>query len=154
MFELTEQHRIDRALRTKLRELCASARSDAALFAVLTVVLTPLAVAVLILLLLFAFAFVDLPVVDHLGYRLSFVTGANLCLAFMAASYFLRPKEQYQRGRRHNLAAGGLRPVLRHPRPVLCNSACPGPSGMVLATLPVAGPGHAGAYRPCLRAQG
>jgi hypothetical protein len=97
MAELTEQHKIDRALRTKLRELCSSARSDAALFAVLTVLLTPLAVAAFILILLFALAFVDLPVIDHLGYKLSFITGANLCLAFMAASYFLRPKEQYQR---------------------------------------------------------
>jgi len=97
MAELTEQHKIDRALRTKLRELCATARSDAAIFAVLTVLLTPLAVAIFILILLFALAFVDLPVVDHLGYKLSFVTGVNLCMAFMAASYFLRPKEQYQR---------------------------------------------------------
>jgi len=97
MAELTEQHKIDRALRTKLRELCASARSDVALFAVLTVLLTPLAVALFILVLLFALAFVDLPVIDHLGYKLSFITGVNLCLAFMVASYFLRPKEQYQR---------------------------------------------------------
>lgn len=97
MTELTEQQKIDRALRTRLRELCASARSDATLFAVLTVLLTPLALALFILMLLFALALVDLPVVDHLGYRLSFVTGVNLCLAFMAASYFLRPKEQYQR---------------------------------------------------------
>jgi len=97
MTELIDQHIIDRALRTKLRELCASARSDAALFAALTLLLTPLALAVAILMLLWALAFVDLPLIDHLGYRLSFVTGANLCLAFMAASYFLRPKEQYQR---------------------------------------------------------
>lgn len=92
-----EQRKIDRALRTKLRDLCVSAQHDAAIFAVLTVLLTPLAIAAVILILLFALAFVDLPVIDHLGYQLSFITGANLCLAFMAASYFLRPKEQYQR---------------------------------------------------------
>jgi hypothetical protein len=97
MVERSEQLMIDRALRSKLRDLCASARSDAKLFAILTVLLTPFAVALAILMLLYALAFVDLPVIDHLGYRLSFVTGANLCLAFMAASYFLRPKEQYQR---------------------------------------------------------
>ena len=97
MAELTEQQKIDRALRIKLRELCAGARRDAALFAVLTVLLPPVAILVFILALLFALAFVDLPVIDHLGYALSFVTGVNLCLAFMFASYFLRPKGEYQR---------------------------------------------------------
>lgn len=97
MLGLSEQQKIDLALRSKLRDLCASARSDAKLFAVLTVLLTPFAVALAILMLLYALALVDLPVIDHLGYRQSFVTGANLCLAFMAASYFLRPKEQYLR---------------------------------------------------------
>ncbi|KAB0670337.1 hypothetical protein F6V30_09295 [Oryzomonas sagensis] len=111
MAELTEQQKVDRVLRTKLRELYASTRSDAKLFAVLTVLLTPLAVALFILMLLFVLAFVDLPVIDHLGYRLSFVTGVNLCLAFMIASYFLRPKEQYQRQDDDTawlVAAGGL----------------------------------------------
>lgn len=111
MAELTEQQKLDRLLRTKLRELCVRARSDAKLFAVLTVLLTPVAVALFILMLLFALAFVDLPVVDHLGYRLSFVTGVNLCLAFMVASYFLRPKEHYQRqddDANWLLVAGGL----------------------------------------------
>ncbi len=97
MAELTEQQRTDRALRIKLRELCAVARRDAVVFAVLTVLLTPIAVAIFILALLFALAFVDLPVIDHLGYERSIVTGVNLCLAFMGASYFLRPKERYQR---------------------------------------------------------
>lgn len=97
MAELSEQQKIDRVLRTKLRELCVSVRSDAKLFAILTVLLTPVAIVLFILMLLFALAFVDLPVVDHLGYRLSFVTGVNLCLAFMVVSYFLRPKSQYQR---------------------------------------------------------
>lgn len=97
MFELTQQHKINRALRLKLREACASAQRDAAVFTVLTVLLTPLAVALFIFALLFAFAFVDLPVIDHLGYEFSFVFGANLCLAFMSASYFLRPKHQLKR---------------------------------------------------------
>lgn len=97
MAELTEQQKIDRVLRTKLRDLCASARRDAAVFTVLTVLLTPVAVALFILSLLFALSFVDLPLIDHLGYERSFVTGVNLCLAFMGASYFLRPKEKYHR---------------------------------------------------------
>lgn len=111
MAELTEQQRTDRALRTRLRELCATKRQDALIFAILTVLLTPLAVALFILMLLFALALVDLPLIDHLGYRLSFVTGANLCLAFMAASYFLRPKDQYLEQDNDTtwlLAAGGL----------------------------------------------
>ncbi len=111
MAELTEQQRLDRALRTRLRDLCATKRQDALLFAVLTVLLTPLAVALFIIMLLFALALVDLPLIDHLGYRLSFVTGANLCLAFMAASYFLRPKDQYLQqddGTTWLLVAGGL----------------------------------------------
>jgi hypothetical protein len=97
MAELTEQQKTDRALRIKLRELCATARRDAALFAIFTVLLTPVAIIVFILALLFALAFVDLPVVDYLGYSRSFVTGVNLCLAFMFAAYFLRPKAEYQR---------------------------------------------------------
>jgi len=97
MAELNQQNMIDRALRAKLRDTCAGARRDAATFAILTVLLTPFALAVAILMLLFALAFVDLPVVDHLGYALSLVTGVNFCLAFMLASYFLRPKEEYQR---------------------------------------------------------
>ena len=111
MAEMTEQQRIDRALRTKLRDICASERRDATVFAVLTVLLTPLAVTVAIFLLLYALVFVDLPVIDHLGYQLSFVTGVNLCLAFMAASYFLRPKRHYQRQASDNnwlLVASGL----------------------------------------------
>lgn len=96
MLELSDQQKHFVALRTQLRESCASARRDAALFAVLTVFLTPVAVAIFLLILLFALALVDFPVVDHLGYRVSFITGANLCLAFMAASYFLRPKERYR----------------------------------------------------------
>lgn len=68
MIERKEQHAINRALRMKLRDLCASAQHDAAIFTVLTVLLTPLAIAAVILILLFALAFVDLPVIDHLGY--------------------------------------------------------------------------------------
>jgi hypothetical protein len=94
-----EQTTIDRALRAKLRETCDGARRDAATFAVLTVLLTPFALGAAMLMLLFALALVDLPVVDHLGYARSLLTGVNLCLAFMLASYFLRPKEAYQRQR-------------------------------------------------------
>ncbi len=96
MFEFTEDQRINRMLRTKLKELCFIARRDAAVFAVLTVLLTPVAVAIFLMALFFCLAFVDLPFIDHLGYRISFITGANLCLAFLAASYFLRPKGSYQ----------------------------------------------------------
>ena len=111
MADLNEQQKTDRALRAKLREACAGARRDAAMFALLTVLLTPFAVALAIVMLLFALAFVDLPVIDHLGYTLSLVTGVNLCLAFMGASYFLRPKEEYLRQSSDNawlLAAFGL----------------------------------------------
>lgn len=99
MNEPNPQSTLDRALRAKLRETCADARRDAITFAVLTVLLTPFALVVALLMLLFALSFVDLPVIDHLGYALSLVTGVNLCLAFMLASYFLRPKEAYQRQR-------------------------------------------------------
>ncbi len=111
MFELTEQQRINRMLRTKLRELCSVARRDATVFAVLTVLLTPVAVLIFLMALFFCLAFVDLPFIDHFGYRISFITGANLCLAFMAASYFLRPKESCQRQNNDNnwlLAAAGF----------------------------------------------
>jgi hypothetical protein len=97
MAELNEQQKIDRALTAKLRSIYTSARRDAATFAILTALLTPFALAAAIFMLVFALALVDLPVIDNLGYTLSFVTGANLCLAFMLASYFLRPKAEYQR---------------------------------------------------------
>src|SRR6185369_310199 len=97
MVELNQQNMIDRALRAKLRDTCASARRDAGTFAILTVLLTPLALTAAVLMLFFALALVDLPVIDHLGYALSVVTGVNLCLAFMLGAYFLRPKEEYQR---------------------------------------------------------
>lgn len=102
MIELTEQQRINRMLRTKLRELCTVARRDATVFAVLTVLLTPVAIAIFLMALIFCLAFVDLPFIDHLGYRISFITGANLCLAFMAVSYFLRPKGSHQRQNNDN----------------------------------------------------
>lgn len=85
------------ALRNRLRETIDKTRHEALVFAVLTVVLTPILVAVATVVLIFALAFVDLPLIDHLGYGRSVVTGVNLSLAFMAASYFLKPKEPYQR---------------------------------------------------------
>ena len=111
MAEPAEQRKIDRVLRKKLRELCVSARSDAKLFAVLTVLITPVAVAVFAFILMLTLGSSRLSRVNHFGYRLSFVSVVNLCLAFMVVSYFLRPKEPYQR--RENdanwlLLAGGL----------------------------------------------
>ncbi len=108
MAELTEQQKIDRALRAKLLDLCAGARRDAIVFTFLTVLLTPIAVALFILTLLFALAFVDLPVIDHLGYERSFVTGVNLCLAFMGASYFLRQHRRSAGDSAWLLAAAGI----------------------------------------------
>ncbi|ACM21070.1 hypothetical protein Geob_2720 [Geotalea daltonii FRC-32] len=84
-------------LRNSLREAIGKTRRDAAIFAVLTVILTPIFLAGATVVLIFALAFVDLPLVDNLGYERSIVTGVNLALAFMAASYFLKPKEPYQR---------------------------------------------------------
>jgi len=83
MVELNEQNMIDRALRAKLRDTCASARRDAGMFAILTVLLTPVAVAAAVLMLLFALAFVDLLVIDHLGYAL---LGGAGCLRLNVAS--------------------------------------------------------------------
>lgn len=96
MTELNEQQKTFLVLRRRLRHTCDIARRDAVIYAVLVVVLSPVAVAIFILTLLFTLALVDLPFVDYLGYRVSFITGVNLCLAFMGASYFLRPKAQYQ----------------------------------------------------------
>jgi hypothetical protein len=84
-------------LRLELRAIFDRARYDAAVFAIVTVVLTPFFAAVGVVVLLIAVSFVDLPVIDDLGYALSFVTGVNLTLAFMVASFFLRPKARYQR---------------------------------------------------------
>lgn len=85
------------ALRNKLRQAIDKSRHDAAVFAVLTVILTPFILAVGTIVLVVTLAFVDLPVIDNLGYEFSVVTGVNLGLGFMAASYFLRPKLDYQR---------------------------------------------------------
>ncbi|BBA70055.1 hypothetical protein [Geobacter sulfurreducens] len=87
-------------IRDRLRLSLDSARHDTATFAMLTVVLTPIFMVVGTIFLVFTLMIVDVPVVDHLGYDASVATGANLSLAFMAASYFLRPKQDYQRGRR------------------------------------------------------
>ena len=80
-----------------LRETIDKTRREAAVFAVLTVILTPIIVAAATLVLIFTLVFVDLPLIDHIGYGRSIVTGVNLSLAFMAASYFLKPKEPYHR---------------------------------------------------------
>ncbi|RNC67998.1 MAG: hypothetical protein ED859_11815 [Desulfuromonadales bacterium] len=84
-------------LRSKLRETIDKARHDAAVFAILTVILTPIFIAVGTIVLVITLAFVDLPVIDNFGYEFSVVTGVNLALGFMAASFFLRPKPVYQR---------------------------------------------------------
>ncbi|HEY9824498.1 MAG TPA: hypothetical protein V6D19_03560, partial [Stenomitos sp.] len=97
MTELFSPPRDRVALRNSLRETIDKKRQDTMVFAVLTVILTPIFLAVATVVLIFALAFVDLPLVDHLGYAQSVVTGVNLSLAFMAASYFLKPKEPYQR---------------------------------------------------------
>jgi len=86
----------DSDLRSELTSILAHARRDAMVFAVTTVILTPVFVAVAIVVLFFALAFVDLPLIDDLGYGLSFVTGVNLALAFMVGSYFLQPKAPNQ----------------------------------------------------------
>ena len=96
MEELKEEQKLARSLRTKLRERCAFARQDAIVFAVLTVLLTPVAIVALIFSLMFAYAMVHRGWVDHLFYTRTFLGGANLCLAFMGSSYFLRPKAQFQ----------------------------------------------------------
>ncbi|GFO56327.1 hypothetical protein GMSM_33340 [Geomonas sp. Red276] len=95
MTELTEDQKLSRALRSRLRELCATARRDALVFAVSTVLLTPVAFVVFIFTMIFAFGMVNRGWIEHLVYRDSFLAGVNLCLAFMGISYFLRPKEKY-----------------------------------------------------------
>lgn len=84
-------------LRNKLRQTIDKSRHDAAVFAVLTVLLTPFIMALGTIVLMITLAFVDLPVIDNFGYEFSVVTGVNLALGFMAVSYFLRPKQDYQR---------------------------------------------------------
>lgn len=96
MFELTEQEKVNLRLRPRLREMCSVARREAATFAALTVLLTPVALGIFIMVLLFCMRLVDLPIIDHGGYQYSFVTGTNLTLAFMVLSYFLRPKAEQQ----------------------------------------------------------
>jgi hypothetical protein len=95
MAELNEEQKVTGSLRAKLRERCAAARQDAIVFAVLTILLTPVAIVVLIFSLIFAYALIHRGWVDHLFYVQSFLAGANLCLAFMGASYYLRPKDKF-----------------------------------------------------------
>ncbi len=82
--------------RSELRTILDYKRRDAAVFAITTVVLTPFIMFIAVLVLFFALAYVNLPIIDHLGYGLSFVTGINLMLAFMVVSFYLRPKAPYQ----------------------------------------------------------
>ena len=97
MTEISEASKNNLILRNKLKQIIDRSRHDAAVFTILTVILTPFVLAGATIVLIFALVFVDLPVIDHLGYELSIVTGVNLCLAFMVSSYFLRPKLAYQR---------------------------------------------------------
>jgi len=91
------------------------ARSDAAVFAVLTVVMTPVFVAVAVMALVFALALVDRGIFHHLSVGASFLTGLNLTALLLLASYFLRPKPHWQRHRSDEnwtIAAIGLFCVL------------------------------------------
>lgn len=97
MTELFGNSQNNSALRNKLRQAIDKSRHDTAVFALLTVILTPIFVAVGTIVLVIALAFVDLPVIDNFGYEFSVVTGVNLALGFMAASFFLKPKPDYQR---------------------------------------------------------
>lgn len=96
----------DGDIRAKLAHTVNHARRDAALFAAVTIILTPVFVAAAVVVLCFAFYFADLPVIDYLGYGLSFVTGANLSLIFIVGSYFLRPKAAYQQGKGDRIWVG------------------------------------------------
>jgi hypothetical protein len=96
MTELNDEQVVTRALRSKLRERCAAARRDGIVFAVLTVLLTPVALVVLVFSLILALGLVNRGWVSHLFDPQSFLAGINLCLAFMGASFFLRPKEKYR----------------------------------------------------------
>ena len=68
----------DRFLVREFKFVLEKAKSDALLFAILTVLLTPFLLLALVAVFIFALAFVDLPVIDHLGFARSFLTGANL----------------------------------------------------------------------------
>jgi hypothetical protein len=84
-------------IKGELKESLTRARRDALVFALLTIALTPAFVIIALIVVVCALAFVDLPIIDYFGYGLSFVTGVNLCLSFMIASYFLCPKESDKR---------------------------------------------------------
>jgi hypothetical protein len=82
---------------SKLMTIINHKRHSIAIFAILIVILTPLFLTMAVIVLLLALTFVDLPVIDYIGYNFSFITGANLALAFMFISYFIRPKPAYLR---------------------------------------------------------
>jgi hypothetical protein len=85
-----------RDLRTRFAERMGKDRLDGLVFAVTTVLLTPVFLVGAIFGIFFALQFVDLPVIDHMGYGFSLITGINLCMTFMVGSYFMRPKETYK----------------------------------------------------------
>lgn len=76
--------RSKRVLCTRLKSVVDKTRHDAAVFAVLTVMLTPAVVAVAVVVLIWAISLVALPLIDNAGYAISIATGVNLALGFMA----------------------------------------------------------------------
>src|SRR6185369_2303404 len=86
----------ERLLVRDFKVVLERAKSDALLFAMLTVLLTPFLLLALVAAFVFALAFVDLPVIDHLGFARSFLAGASLTVGFMLSSYFLNPKPAWQ----------------------------------------------------------
>lgn len=80
-------------LRLELRRIISTSRREAAIFAFLTVILTPVFIALAVFVFLFLLGFADLPIIDQVGQKQSFVSGVNLCLIFMFASNFLRPAD-------------------------------------------------------------
>lgn len=82
----------DNHLRFELRAILDKERHDAVVFSLLTVILTPVFIILGVILIMYALIYVDLPLIDHLGYRLSIVTGVNLAIGFMVVSCLLTPK--------------------------------------------------------------
>ncbi|MBI2932691.1 MAG: hypothetical protein HYY16_13670 [Planctomycetes bacterium] len=82
----------DDRIRSALARELGSARRDGALFAILTILLTPVFVVLAVIALVAMVAYVDLPVLDDVGYFSSFVTLLNTSLLWMFTALFLRPK--------------------------------------------------------------
>lgn len=73
----------DTKLRLELRKILSNARRDAAIFAFLTIILTPVFVTLAVAVVFFiALSFVDLPLIDNFGFQHSFISGVNLCFIF------------------------------------------------------------------------